>query len=220
VSEIRPVQQQQGCTCAFLWVFALVWLTITGANLVISWVGRGRSGAFSNLLLILFALVGLVVLGMAIRQSVRIAGKGLKFGQPEAKLSHQQVRIGESFQFTIWQPFRGSVTTNGVTLKLVLRETAIYRRRRRRRTRTYTVTHEHVASEYTHPGQAYGPGQSFYDDRTFRIPHDGMHSFIGQRNKLQWFVKVEFALARWPGVSEAYEIVVVPERVEADAYGN
>jgi len=40
-----------------------------------------------------------------------------------------------------------------------------------------------------------------------------MHTFVAQHNKVQWILKFHLKIARWPDITEEYELQVIPERV-------
>jgi len=206
MSLLKPTLQNHPVGIACLFAFTLMWngfILVFGITMLSAGVGP------QLLCLLPFVTVGVLLLagcGWVIWSGI---SKGLNLDKPEVVVSTSRLRVGEAFSFTYRQRFKRAVTTNGVTIQLLLRETAIYRRG----TDTHTDTHDKVIQEFQHFGKRYESGEAFYDQRTLQIPPNGMHTFAAQRNKVQWFVKTELKLAGWPDVTELYELTVVPERM-------
>jgi hypothetical protein len=91
----------------------------------------------------------------------------------------------------------------------LMRESATYTRG----TDTYTDKQEFVKRTVPIPGRTFRAGETLAIDATFAVPPDGMHTFSGTKNKIEWLVRVEVRIARWPDVKEEYPVVVLADRV-------
>jgi len=128
---------------------------------------------------------------------------------PDIAISSASLRAGEEFTLTYQQLFKGNVEVKRIAYQLIFRETAIYRRG----TDTVTVHHENVIEEIEIPGRQFQAGESFNDLKRLHIPNEAMHTFVANRNKLQWFIKAKVEMAGWPDFNEEYPLVVAAERV-------
>jgi hypothetical protein len=133
----------------------------------------------------------------------------LRVTPPQVSLSKDQLRPGEQFVLSYQQDFRSPVEVNQAMIRLVLRESARYRRG----TNTYTATHEHVIHEFQLPAKRYEAGESLSDRHTLEIPPDAMHSFEASNNKLLWLITVHVGVKGWPDFKEEYGLTVLPERM-------
>ena len=70
-----------------------------------------------------------------------------------------------------------------------------------------------AAAPVEKPPRQYREGEAISINETFTIPAQGMHTFEGTNNKIQYFLKVEVLIAKWPDVKEDYTVTVVPERL-------
>jgi len=154
-----------------------------------------------------FTLVGGGIMSAGLAPIVR----GMKVSHPEAYLSSDLLRLGEPFTFRLHQVFKGELTLDGGEVKFLMRESATYTRG----TDTYTDTHEVVQRTVGVPGRVFRAGENLRIEETFQVPVSGMHTFRGNKNKIEWLVKVELRYARWPDVKEEYAVFVLPERKEA-----
>ena len=136
---------------------------------------------------------------------------GMKMGKPDVSLSKTAVGVGEPFTFTYRQTFSKPVTVNGMSIQFLMRESATYQQG----TDTYTVTHEKIADEVKHPARNFGIGEVFTENRTFQVPPDGMHTFLANRNKIRWHIRMRVEIAGWPDLREEYEVQVLPQRAGA-----
>lgn len=182
-------QNQSGCLIAFGGVFFVA--------------GFGALFALWPLGLV-FMLVGGGIVCAGLAPIVR----GMKVTHPEAFLSSDLLKLGETFTFRMHQAFKGELTLDGGEVQFLMRESATYTRG----TDTYTDTHEVVQRTVVVPGQTFRAGENLRIEETFRVPDAAMHTFRGNKNKIEWLVKVELRYARWPDVKEEYAVFVLPER--------
>jgi hypothetical protein len=193
---------QSGCVLAF----GVVWTLISLLIFFAAW--SFRAPWFSLLFTGIFVLFGLGMVGTGLwKLLVRPALVGRYLGPASASVSSQQVRVGERVTVRYEQPVRADVELGQLTMKLVLREWAQYRRG----SSNHTVIHDNVLNAYDSPGRRYARGETLMAEHTFSIPTDGMHSFNSIRNKLIWMVKVQIALPASPDAVEEIPFVVVSE---------
>ncbi len=166
---------------------------------------------FMLIFILPFIAIGLGLSGWGILQIYSES----RVGSPEATISNDSLRAGENFTFTCQQIFKSGTTVDYILIQLIMKEKATYRRG----TNTHTVTHTIVADEFKHLGRSFYSGEIFYDDRTLQVPADAMHTFKARRNTIEWFVKLQIAIPRWPDIEHEYAVTVLPEKIKADPYG-
>jgi hypothetical protein len=194
--------QQSGCLLLF---FAVVWNGITyvvGGVMLYSgdvpWFGLAFMG--------LFAAVGLLVMIAAVKKLMAEA----KLHPPEVTVSAQPLHLGEEFSGQFNQVAKSQATINNVSIKLVCRESATYRRG----TDTTTVTHDVFSEEFTLSDlQDADALTGLKGDFHFRIPEDAMHSFTGNRNTIQWILETHTDVAGWPDYTCSLLLQVAPQRI-------
>jgi hypothetical protein len=129
-------------------------------------------------------------------------------GQPEYRLSSQQLRRGESLDVSYRQEVRAPLELRRIDMQLVLREQATYTQG----TDRITATHDHVIHQEWRAGRALQPGEWIDERMTCQVPADAMHSFRATNNRLEWLVTVKVTLSVWPHeFSTQQEITVLPE---------
>jgi len=184
------INQQSGCLIAFGAVFALIGLPLL---FVFAWVG------------VPFTAVGIGIICLGVAPYVR----AMKVTPPEATLSSDLLRLGETFTFRFHQVFKGELTVDGGEVVWLMRESATYTRG----TDTYTDTQEFVKRMVPIVGRTYRSGETLQIDETFAVPADAMHTFSAKNNKITWLVRVNIRIARWPDVKEEYPVVVMADRL-------
>ena len=186
----------------FLGCFGIVW---TGITLFIG-LGALASGGFVVLLFIIpFLAIGVGILAFAFAPTIR----AMKITPPEVRLSTDIARLGETFAFSYFQQVKKPIQVDRISVRFLRRESASYTRG----TDRYTDTDEQILGTLEKPPHLYREGEAISLNETFTVPPDGMHSFNGSNNKIQYLVKVEVLIAKWPDVKEDYPIFVVPERL-------
>lgn len=214
INQLKPAAGPLRNRLACLLPAALVWIVVSCISAVAIIVPAWRSGdqtglwiglGFGLLIEIPFALVGIGLLVMALRP----AAARLAVAPSQISLTKRAVRVGESFGLTFVQTFKRATDVQQAEIKLVLRETARYRRG----TDTYTVKHEHLIDNIQLPPRRYEAGETLTDSHTFTVPSGGMHTFEATNNRLDWLLVVKLVMAGWPDFAEDYALTVIPEKV-------
>ncbi len=146
--------------------------------------------------------IGLLMIGAAVRTMLARA----RVAPPEVAVSTTTPRVGEIFTLDYRQTYRVSTQVQLIRMSLILRESATYQRG----TDTVTVTHDHFVQTYDLPERQMSAGETFQDRRQFQIPPLGMHTFVANRNKLNWFLKVTVTIPGWPDYEEEFSLTVPP----------
>lgn len=180
--------------------FSLLWETVA----LLVW-RAGKMPFWFPLFGAPFVLIGLLLLGFSLAPLMARA----KVAAPQALISQHPLRVGEKFTFTFRLRLKQPTEVQRVRLQWVFRETAIYQRG----TETYTETYERLVEGEEYPASSVRLGDTLHLERSFQVPVDGMHTFIAPHNKLQWFLKVQAEISRWPDFKEEYEVTVLPEMV-------
>jgi len=183
--------------------FCLFWNGIVSVFVVQAWKGweRGHPDWFLTLFLVPFVLVGLATIG-----AVGYLVLSLANPRPRLTLDNATPRLGDEFRMS-WR-FTGRATRiRQLSILLEGREEATYQRG------TDTHTDREVFATHT----LVDTGNDWEIPRgaaTTVIPHDTMHSFEGNSNKIVWEIKVAGVIDRWPDVSQDFTITIRPMRVE------
>jgi hypothetical protein len=197
------------CSLSGLTIWAISSLTaIAGA---LSTEG-GLADVIAGVSLQFFCGLGAVLIFVAIGVTILVwAGRPIvaswRVSHPEITLNKPEFRVGESIDVSFQQRFKRAAEVERMDFKLLLRETATYQRG----TDTYTVRHEDVVEEHEFPSGHIASNRVVQQSFSWRIPRDGMHTFKANRNKIQWFLKVEVEIAGWPDYEQEYEVKVLPE---------
>lgn len=190
---------------------ALVLITLFWNGFVIFLsITMWRQGDFIFMPFLLpFMAFGLLMIAFCVWGAFTSLGKRMNLAEPEVTLSRDMLRVGEEFSFSYRQVFKRTVSINSIIVEFILRETAVDRRG----SDTQTGIHNKIVQEFHDLGQHYQAGQAFHGNWTVRVPIDGMHTFVAKHNKVQWLLKFHLNIARWPDITEEYELEVVPERL-------
>lgn len=183
----------------FMLVFAAIWNSIISVA-VWDTVGFGDNGSFDlvmGLFLIPFVLIGLALLG----------GTGyffLTLFNPRVDLTMDPGRLHLGGSAVVGWAFRGNSTRiSKLTITLQGQEAATYRRG------TSTTT-DHSVFEKTLLFQTEDPVEIQSGQAHVTIPEFTAPTFNGANNKVQWQIKVNGDIARWPDVNEEFEVIVLP----------
>jgi hypothetical protein len=200
----------------FFLIFGLLWTCISCGVTVPMIIGFGSPGmlqgdiattllgaGFPLLFTSCFILVGLAFIVGGLRPLIA----GTRVAEPEVTISSMTLKSGEEFTLDYRQAFKGASDVLKITLQLVLRESATYRRG----TDTVTVTHDHIVDSAETPERHFDAGQVYTDRRRWAIPRGAMHSFEATRNRLRWLIKVRVEIKGWPDYDDEYAIQVLPE---------
>lgn len=199
---MKPLKSSWLARRVWFGLFGLIWLTLFVQAVLDSFASDGPTPWL--LLFMPFALIGLGFLGWALLPLVA----RVRLASPDVQVSNDAPHIGEGITFTYRQVVKGDVPVDSLRVHLVFTETA----RRGDGKNSQTRTHEVVVGRHEEPGRAYRAGEVIERTVSFRIPPDGMHTFITSHNKLQWEIRVRLAVPGWPDFNDAYEIKVQPER--------
>lgn len=188
----------------FLLGFALSWIALSllwEAIALLPWQG-GKRPFWFPLFGVPFVLIGLGLLAYSLAPFLARA----KVAVPQAFVSQHPMRVGERFTFAFRLRLRQPMEVQRIRLQWLFRETAIYQQGKG----TRAEIHERLIEE-EYPASLVKLGDTFYLERSFQVPADGMHTFIASHNKLQWFLRVRVEIPRWPDFQEEYEVTVLPE---------
>ncbi len=182
--------------------FTLVALFWNGIVSVFVWqaVKGWRAGAGDGCLTLF--LVPFVLIGLALLASVPYQFLALFNPRLTLTLERRALPLGSStaaeWRFSGWA---GRIRR--LTFTLEGTESATYRRGTSSTTDSHTFTTLELFA--TDLAAAIAAG-SF----SIAVPRDTMHSFAARHNKIVWTLKAHGEIARWPDVSEEYEIEVLP----------
>ncbi|OHB63016.1 MAG: hypothetical protein A2Y77_10725 [Planctomycetes bacterium RBG_13_62_9] len=188
-----------GVKLAGLVIFAAIWNGIISI-FVVDAVGDLRHGGLAllpTLFLLPFVAVGVGLIGFVFYQLLALFNP-----RPALRLRPASIPLGGSAELQwVFTGRTGLIRRLRVTLRG--REEATYRRG------TNTVTDKRTFYE-----------MELYDTSDwaqvaagrvgFVMPHDTMHSFKAQNNKVVWEIEVHGTIERWPDVKESFEIEVAP----------
>ncbi len=165
---------------------------------------------FPWIFVVVLEVVGLGVLAAFLHQLLARR----KVADPEVFISVQPVYLGETFTVRLRQQFKGRCQLNSITLKLLCREEATYRRG----TNTYTDQHEVFEQVHTvAQARQVQAGDVLEEELSLTIPEDAMHTFAGTWNKILWYLHIHVDIASWPDYREDFHFHVAPRRAEQAA---
>lgn len=171
-------------------VSIFVWQVVEGFQ-------RGRPEWFLVVFLIPFVLIGLGMVGAVVYY-------GLALGNPSLTLtlSEARPRLGQTVTLR-WHPSGPLHRLTFLEIVLEGREAATYRRG------TDTVT-DHCTFHRESILYLDEPSSQAGGEVAFPLTELSMHSFDGGNNKIEWRLRVEGPIHRWPDVREDYPITVRP----------
>jgi len=200
MQSLRPsAASKTGRGCLLL--FGLFW---TAFSVFWTIMARKGGGGLMWLFGLPFILIGVGLLASALWRTIA----AVRVGPPKISISKAILCPGETFGVIYEQSFRTPVDLYDSKVELVFRESATYTQG----TDTRTDTYEQVLESFDGPAGHFAAGQTARQDGSMTIPETGMHTFIAQNNKLQWFVRVNVDVQGWPNMIEEYELTVSPER--------
>lgn len=204
----RVLKAKQGPWLRLFWgiIIAGFWNGIVSVFVWQAFEGfrRHRPEWFLTVFLIPFVLIGLAIIGYVI-----YAFLGLFNPRPKLRLRPAAVRLGENLACD-WA-ISGAV---GRIRKLTIQIEGIEEARYRRGTTTYTdksvfarlpVVDSDRLREFATGGV------------TAVLPTQYVPSFKAPNNRIYWQLKLHGEIARWPDISEEYEIEVLPSATPASS---
>ncbi len=154
--------------------------------------------------------VGVALVLSAVGYSRRYIAR-MRVADPEVVAPDGPLRVGEEFSVSYRQEWKRATEVSRIRFELVLRETATYTTTDNGGTSTSTKHHDEVAQDFALEGQRFEPGQTINENCTFRIPANGMHTFTGNNNRIEWYVVACVEMHRWPDYRWEHELTVLPE---------
>ena len=157
----------------------------------------GLGGWLGGLFIIPFVVIGLGMIGYVIYRFLAMFNP-----RPVLTLSSGRLPLGGVAELR-WG-FSGIATRiSHLRISLQGQEKATYRRGTKTRTDTETFYDMELVATDDRTETAFG-------NSGFVIPHDTMHSFEGENNKIVWSILVHGDIKSWPDVKEGFEIIVTP----------
>lgn len=145
----------------------------------------------------LFAAIGLWLAFVAIKQLLA----SMKFELPQVTVSFQPFCLGEEFTGRFHQAAKSHATINRVLIKLICRETATYTAG----TSTTTVTEDVFTKELElQDVQRADAVNAIQGEFQFRIPADGMHTFVADNNSVEWLIETDTDVQGWPDYKASF----------------
>jgi hypothetical protein len=154
--------------------------------------------------------VGVALVLSAVGYSRRHIAR-MRVADPEVVVPDRSLRVGEEFSVSYRQELKRATEVSRMRFELVLRETARYTTTDENGTHTGTKRHDEVAQVFAVAGQRFEPGQTINENCTFRIPANGMHTFTGNNNRIEWYVVACVEMHRWPDYRWEHELTVLPK---------
>ncbi|HAV63819.1 MAG TPA: hypothetical protein DCY13_15820, partial [Verrucomicrobiales bacterium] len=205
ITAERVLKSRHGPLTRFLGgvAVAVFWNGITSVFVwqVIEGFRRDRPEWFLAIFIIPFVLIGLAMLGYVLYSFF-----GLFNPRPTLRLRPGNPRLGQTLDCE-WQ-FSGAV---GRIRRLVIEIDGVEESKYRRGTRTYTdksVFARLPVLETDHPSKIRQGGLSSL------VPSHFAPSFKGANNRIFWVIRLRGEIARWPDVSEEYELDMLPIEAE------
>ncbi len=208
---LSPRQDRRRLVVAAL-AAAATWDLIVLVGLVAMWrsllADLLRNSVLGLALLALAAVVSLALgPALAVFLVARQTMLARMFGPAKLVLSRHPLRPGDRFRAVAGQELRNTPAISKASLRLVGRELAIYASGKHVRVEDH-VFHE---QEHVEPNPAQD-GKLVRVIAELEIPPNAMHSFRGQRSRIEWLLTYEVAVPGRPDVHEEFELTVLPER--------
>lgn len=206
-----PLEEKKGMSTAVM-VTVIASLSISIFVMVAVFQAEA-SGGGPDMTIILSIFAGLIVLILAVWGVYRWLQTRL-VSKPEIAASTAQAKLGQTVTLSYKQRVKRDISVEKLSFKLILRESATYQRG----TDTYTVTHDHVMDEFGYTERAFPAGHIIEDHWQVQVPRDGMHTFVADNNKIQWFLQIHVDVKNtWPDFKRDYELPVMPALTEGQA---
>jgi hypothetical protein len=186
--------------------FAVIWngiISIIAYNMLTT---AFTGGGFSIELLFIspFILVGLVLVGAAVRQLMLVFAPHIV-----VELGRDTLPLGGSTLLR-WHVADARKRIDRVQIKLVGEEKATYRRGTDTITDTETFYERWLVGEPDTDAVAQSPMLEDHGDIVLQIPADTMHTLSANNNKIVWKLVIKAQVPRWPDPKDEHEITVLP----------
>lgn len=191
----------------FFLCFGLIWNGVTSVfvDQLIEGHLQGNPDWCLTIFISPFVLIGVVVIGLFVRQLLITLG----IGPTVLEIGTHPLHPGQSCQLYFAQ--MGRLRLNSLRVMLVCEEVAKFRQGTDTRTETRRV-HE---TELLHQEEfEISPDFPCEVSKTFVVPANAMHSFQATNNEVQWKILVVGNVVRWPNYERDYAIVVRPSPVQ------
>lgn len=195
-----------------LWLFALFWNGLVWFGI---WSVNTSFGSSSwkmepfALFALPFVAVGLGLLALCVLPLVT----RVKLGQARIFVHPPKVRPGETFSVTYRQRINSDILIKRMVARFIFQESATYTRGTSESTETQNfVLDEKVLRDRT----LWRGGTNFEQTVHFTVPKQAMHTFVANRNKLQYFVTFDLEIERWTDYHDAIEVTVLSELPKGD----
>lgn len=196
--ELKPTTSGAGKAIG-MFLVACFWNGIVGifAKEVVQGFQKGDPEWFLVLFLIPFVCVGIALIGGVFYYLLALANPRF-----ELVLSEGSPRLGETVHLS-WKSTGSLHRLQNLQFILEGRESATYRRGTNTSTDHCTFHRQELFA--TDEADAHSNGST-----EVTLPEASMHSFDSANNKIDWHIKVEGPIPRWPDVKDSYPITVRP----------
>ena len=203
-----PISASAAWALATIGVFCLIWNGIVAVIAFFAWRGLFGPGPVEwvpVIFLVPFALAGIFLAGLFIRQLLLTTGVGQTF----VEISDHPLFPGERYELLVSQA--GRLRINSLKVLLVCEETVTYRQGTDVRKETKCVYSNELLR---HGDFEIQHGRPFEERCEMQIPAAAMHSFKSPNNEIAWKISVAGEVARWPDYERCFPVVVYPGRLD------
>lgn len=158
---------------------------------------KGNPEWFLTVFMIPFVVIGLGMIWGVIYFLLALRNPSLSFSMSEARPS-----LGEQVQLN-WKASKPLRSVEKLSIFVEGLESATYTRG------TDSVTDKCIFHRTT-LFESDAPATQHSGELELTIPEDSMHSFDGGNNKIQWRLRVDGSIRRWPDISQNYPFTVRP----------
>ena len=198
-----PISTSPGWALFGILMACLFWNGIVSIFVAIAVGGhlQGEPDWFLTLFIVPFALVGIVLLVLFIRQLLVTTG----IGPTLVEISDHPLHPGDPCELFVSQS--GRLAVNSLEVLLVCEEEVTYRQG----TDTRTETHEvHRHQMFRREGFEIRHGMPFEAECALQVPAGVMHSFKADHSQINWKVVVQGDVAGWPDYKRSFRVIVCP----------
>lgn len=198
-----PIEVSPAWSLFFVFAACVLWNGIVGVFAAVAVGGhlKGDPDWLLTLFLVPFALVGLLLVAVLIRQFLVTTGVGPTL----VEISEHPLRPGASYRLFVSQA--GRLRINRLEVSLVCEEEATFTCGTDRRTENREVFSQRLLSRERFEVFR---GMPFEAELEFTVPAAAMHSFKAEHNSICWKVVVSADVAGWPDYRRSFPVVVLP----------
>jgi len=198
-----PVARSPAWAVLGLLVAAVLWNGTVSVFAVVAVSGllEGDPDWFLTLFTLPFALVGMGLIALLVRQLLVTTG----IGPTLVEISDHPLRPGGRYALFLSQA--GRLAMKSLRVLLVCEEEASYRQGTNSRRETCQVQRQVI---FSREGFAVRSGMPFEVECDLPVPVGAMHSFKADHNEIQWKLVVEGEASGWPAFSRSFAVVVRP----------